>query len=100
MRRFMASLAVLLGGVTTRLHGSNPGGEVVVVYNTRLPESKAIAEFYAQQRQVPKNQIFGFALPLTEDIPRREFRDSLQKPLAKTLTDKKLWRMGSHVRQT
>ena len=38
------------------------GDEVVVIYNSRVPESKQVAEHYAALRQVPANQIFGFAL--------------------------------------
>jgi uncharacterized protein (TIGR03790 family) len=75
----------------------SPGQEVVVVYNSRLPESKALAEYYAQRRQVPASQIFGFALSTNEDISRAEFRDNLQLPLAKALEDNKLWRVGSGI---
>src|SRR4051812_34792823 len=46
----------------------NPGEQVVVVYNTRLPASQALAEYYAQKRLVPTNQIFGFALTTNEAI--------------------------------
>ena len=59
-----------------------PGDEVIVVYNTRVPESKAVAEYYAKRRHVPAGQIFGFALTTNLDMSRAEFRDSLQKPLA------------------
>ena len=75
------------------------GQEVVVVYNSRLPESKALAEYYAQRRQVPASQIFGFALSTNDDISRAEFRDYLQQPLAKALEDNKLWRIGSGIVQ-
>lgn len=71
------------------------GDEVVVVYNSRLPESKALAEYYAKKRQVPKSQVFGFALTTGEDISRTEFHDALQKPLAKKLEAAKLWRHGA-----
>jgi uncharacterized protein (TIGR03790 family) len=76
---------------------ATPGSEVVVVYNSRVPESKAIAEYYAKQRQVPADQIFGFALSTNDNISRAEFRDALQRPLAKALDDKKLWRIVSRV---
>ena len=79
------------------LRGANPGDEVVVVYNTRIPESKAIAEFYAEQRHVPKNQVLGFDISASEDISRAEFRESLQKPLAKALSSRKLWRIASQI---
>lgn len=71
------------------------GEEVVVVYNSRLPESKALAEYYASKRKVPKEQVFGFKLPTSEQISRADFRDDLQRPLAKKLEGQKLWRIGS-----
>ena len=79
------------------LQGANPGDEVVVVYNSRSPVSKAVAEDYAQQRHVPKNQVLGFDVGTSEDISRAEFRDSLQKPLAKALSTRKLWRIASQI---
>ncbi len=59
------------------------GDEVVLIYNTRVPESKAVAEHYAKMRQVPEKQIYGFSLTTDEEMSRAEFRDSLQLPLAK-----------------
>ena len=41
-----------------------------------------MADYYAERRQVPTNQIFGFHLTTNEDMSRAEFRDALQKPLA------------------
>lgn len=70
------------------------GDEVVVIYNSRLPESKALAEFYASKRNVPQQQVFGFHLPDGEVMARRNFRDDLQRPLAKKLEDLNLWRTG------
>ena len=71
------------------------GDEVVVIYNSRLPESKAVAEYYAHARQVPDNQIYGFAMTTNEEMSRPEFHDSLQMPLAKKLEADKLWQFGS-----
>jgi uncharacterized protein (TIGR03790 family) len=79
------------------LQGANPGEEVVVVYNSRVAVSKALAEYYAEQRHVPKNQVLGFDVSASEDISRAEFRDSLQKPLAKAISSRKLWRIGSQI---
>jgi uncharacterized protein (TIGR03790 family) len=71
------------------------GDEVVVIYNSRVPESKDVAEHYAKMRQVPEKQIYGFALTSDEEISRAEFRDSLQLPLAKKLESDGLWQFGS-----
>ena len=70
------------------------GNEVVVVYNKRMPGSKAVAEYYAKMRQVPKQQIYGFALTTNEVMSRDEFRDSLQMPLARRLESDGLWQFG------
>src|SRR5256885_16027561 len=64
---------------------AEPGASVIVIYNSRMPESKQVAEYYAEKRQVPKNQVFGFALPKEEAMSRAEFIDDLQKPLLKQL---------------
>jgi uncharacterized protein (TIGR03790 family) len=68
------------------------GDEVVVIYNTRVPESKMVAEHYAQMRQVPEKQIYGFAFPADEEMSRAQFRDLLQLPLAKKLAADGLWK--------
>src|SRR5450631_2636073 len=70
------------------------GDEVVVVYNTRVPESKTVADHYAQVRDVPTNQIFGFPLTSSEQMSRAEFRDSLQSPLAKKIEADGLWELA------
>jgi uncharacterized protein (TIGR03790 family) len=71
------------------------GDEVVVIYNSRVPESKAVADYYARARQVPANQVFGFALTTNEVMKRPEFADALQTPLARRLESSGLWRFNS-----
>jgi uncharacterized protein (TIGR03790 family) len=90
-------IAVVAGSLGAPAVPSAFGGgeEVVVVYNSRQPGSKAVAEYYAGKRGVPKNQVFGFALPTGEDLTRKEFQEELQTPLAKKLEKEKLWRHGA-----
>ena len=71
------------------------GDEVVVIYNTSVPESKSVAEYYANARQVPQGQIYGFRMTTNEVISRDEFRGSLQLPLARRLESDGLWQFGS-----
>jgi uncharacterized protein (TIGR03790 family) len=94
MRFLTIQFAVLILILTPFLARAG-GGEVVVIYNSRLPESKAVAEHYAQMRQVPENQVFGFALTTNEEMSRAEFHDTLQTPLARKLEADNLWRFGS-----
>ena len=97
MKLSVLSSVLLLVLSGSWVKGAGPGEEVVIVYNSRMPLSKGVAEYYAQRREVPKNQIFGFDLPSSEEISRAEFRESLQKPLAKALAGKKLWHQASHT---
>ncbi len=71
--------------------------EVVVVYNSRVPESKEIAEYYATVRHVPRNQVMGFSLSTGLEMSRAEFQDALQRPLAQMLEDRKLWHISSQI---
>src|SRR5437899_7191442 len=77
--------ALLLSGLASPAAPADRGDEVIIVYNTRIPESKALAEYYAQKRSVPTNQIFGLELSTTEEMSRAEFRDNLQDPLARQI---------------
>src|SRR5882762_8468184 len=97
MKLILSTLAFLGCAGAVVMGAANAGDEVVIVYNSRVPESKEIAEHYAEQRHVPANQIFGFKLTVDEDMSRAEFRDSLQKPLAEALEKKKLWHIASQA---
>jgi len=87
----------LLLGAAVAARAADSGDQVIVIYNTRVPESKTLAEYYAQKRQVPASQLFGYGLSTAEDISRAEFQDSLQRPLAKALEARKLWHVSSEV---
>jgi uncharacterized protein (TIGR03790 family) len=78
---------------TVPLQARAAGDEVVVIYNSRVPESKTVAEHYTQMRQVPVKQIYGFELTTNEEMSRAEFRDTLQQPLAKKLEADGLWKL-------
>ncbi len=76
------------------LCGRAGGADVVVVYNSWLPASKAVAEHYAAARQVPALQVMGFGLTTNEVISRSDFTELLQKPLVDRLEAARLWKFG------
>jgi uncharacterized protein (TIGR03790 family) len=90
-------LGIAMTAGTLSLRAAGPGDEVLVVYNSRMPESKSVADHYAQRRQVPTNQILGLELTTDEEISRTEFQDALQRPLAKALESRKLWHIASQI---
>lgn len=62
------------------------GEEVAVIYNLdAAPESQQVAEYYAQRRGVPKENLIGLSLPGTEQISREAFSRQLQRPLVEEL---------------
>src|SRR5262249_38457574 len=76
----------------------NDGHDVVVVFNSSMPESKDVAEHYAKMRDVPTNQIIGFNLPQTESMSRQQFNLDLENPLAQFLERQKLFAVqGTNV---
>jgi len=81
-------------GPTLSAAGSDGGDQVVVLYNSRVPASKAIADHYAAMRHVPPGQIFSFDLTTNEEMSRAEFKQSLQLPLAAKLSETGLWKFG------
>src|SRR5436189_6054721 len=96
MKIFLSCCAATAGlGATLLVVGQ--GNEVVVIYNSRLPESKELAFYYAQRREVPTNQVFGFDLPTTETMTREEFRDQLMRPLLKALQHQRLLTLRSEI---
>jgi uncharacterized protein (TIGR03790 family) len=68
-----------LGILVTKAAAS--GGETIVVYNDRVPESKALAARYAERRGVPLNRLLGLDLPVTEAISRTAYREQLEEPI-------------------
>jgi uncharacterized protein (TIGR03790 family) len=80
-----SALGLVLPAATSRA-----ATEAVVVFNSRVPESKEVAEYYARRREIPKDQVFGLELPTGEAMSRKEFLDQLQQPLLKKLEEGKL----------
>ncbi|MBI1842923.1 MAG: TIGR03790 family protein [Verrucomicrobia bacterium] len=70
------------------------GDSVLVIYNSRVEDSKAVATHYAAARHVPESQIIGLDLPTGDSMTRDEYVNRLQHPLAARLAESKLWIAG------
>lgn len=66
------------------------GRSVVVLYNSKMPASKSLAEYYAEKRAVPSEQVIGLPLPEKEIITRDEYRNDLVEPFLHKLEALKL----------
>ena len=54
---------------------------LLVVYNTRDPDSKALADYYARRRQIPAARVLGIACPLAEEITRAQYESTIRQPI-------------------
>ena len=89
--RKLFCIGLLLVGGGAALAAAETGDAVVVVYNSRLPESQQVAAHYASVRRVPASQVVGLDLPTGENMTRAEYRDQLQMPLLQFLEKEKLF---------
>ncbi|MDZ4816436.1 MAG: TIGR03790 family protein [Verrucomicrobiota bacterium] len=57
--------------------------QVAVIYNVNDPDSKKIARFYANMREIPNNQIIGLDCSLLEIISRGDYEKTIRDPIKK-----------------
>ena len=79
MRRLITSIAF---GALAQCAALGQGESVAVLFNSKLPESRAVAEHYAKLRGIPANHLIGLPLSDGHTISRREFTVKLEQPLA------------------
>lgn len=61
--------------------------ELVLIVNRNVPEGKQLAEFYQQARQVPEGRIIELDLPVSDQISRDQYEQSVVPPVRKFLMD-------------
>ena len=89
---WLAFLTAWLAGPGAQ--AANPGDEVVVVYNKRMPGSKSVADHYAERRQVPANQVFGVDASTEETVSRPIYQREVHEVLARAFEKKGFWKLG------
>jgi uncharacterized protein (TIGR03790 family) len=61
---------------------------LLVVYNTNDPDSQGLAQYYAAQRKIPAERVFAISSPVTEEITRAQFDDTIRSPIVSYLCQK------------
>jgi len=93
--RFSALLLFAWAAAPTAAQSDAPrptreAAATLVVFNMRDPESRALADYYAERRLIPSEQIIGLDCPLEEEITRQQYVDSIESPL-RHLFERKGW---------
>jgi uncharacterized protein (TIGR03790 family) len=63
----------------------------IVVYNKAVPDSVALARFYAQQRTIPREQVIGLNCPTEEEISRDDYDTTIAEPLRQIFKERRWW---------
>ncbi len=87
MRRLITSIAFVALAQCAAL---GQGESVAVLFNSKLPESKAVADHYAKLRGIPANHLIGLPLSDGHTISRQEFTVKLEQPLTAELVRRNL----------
>ncbi len=61
--------------------------EILIIYNLNLPESQAVARYYAEKRRVPTANLVGVNVPTTENMSRDDYELVLAEPLRQRVQD-------------
>ncbi len=67
---------------------------VAILYNSSSPDSKALAEFYAQARKIPADHLVGLELSQEEEIDRRTYNTTLRDRLIREYDRREWWLRG------
>lgn len=66
------------------------GDSVLVIYNSNMPESRALAEFYAEKRSVPEKHLIGVDAPERLTIDRAGYIENIHNSILRTIKERSL----------
>ncbi len=88
-------LALATGAVWPALAGdpapTREAKATIVVFNTKAPESRSLAGYYALSRRIPPEQVIGLDCPVEEEITRAQFTTTIEEPLRKIFSERGWW---------
>jgi uncharacterized protein (TIGR03790 family) len=70
------------------LQGEDLADHLLVVYNAKDPDSIGLAKYYAAKRNIPPERVLAISCPLTEEITRAQFDDTIRLPIVSYLIQK------------
>jgi uncharacterized protein (TIGR03790 family) len=78
--------------ISTAYAANQPLAEAtIVIYNTAVPESAALAKFYAQQRGIARDHLIGLDCSVEEEISREEYDSTIAQPLREIFKSRHWW---------
>lgn len=89
-------LIILLATLAAAAQKTDPllPSQVVVVYNSLVPSSKDLADFYALHRRIPATNVIGLEVTEKSTIDRATYEKFIRNPLVDEFDQRKFWIMG------
>ncbi len=92
--RAAAMVFSLLAGLVPLAKAVPAPGSVAILYNAAVPESRQLAEFYRDARGIPPENLIGLQMPVTADVSRQQYEDTIAKPLRAEFDRRGWWKRG------
>ena len=93
--RILVFVFVFLLGIDAAAAENLPA-QTIVVFNTAVPDSEALAKFYAEKRKIADDHVVGLDCPSEEEISREQYDSTIAEPLRKIFEERQWW----HVHAT
>jgi uncharacterized protein (TIGR03790 family) len=93
--RMLVFVFVFLLGIDAHAAENLPA-QTIVVFNTAVPDSEALAKFYAEKRGIADDHLVGLDCPSEEEISREQYDTTIAEPLRKIFEERQWW----HVHET
>jgi uncharacterized protein (TIGR03790 family) len=92
MRHCRSFLVLVLVLVLDARAAEQPlAASTIVVYNKAVPESIALATFYAQQRGIARDHLIGLTCSTEEEISREDYDTTIAQPLREIFKERGWW---------
>lgn len=92
---FLALASGMFAPGTLLAAGKAEAASVAVIFNASDPTSVALAKYYAERREIPKENLVGLACPQTEEISRVEYEATIARPLSVEFVNRGWWKRGT-----
>lgn len=91
--KVIVSAMICLGGLVSMARAEISPSSVAILYNSAVPESRELAEFYRMARGIPQENVIALDMPVTPVITRDQFEKQIRNPLRRHFDSKAWWRL-------
>src|SRR5437868_13596094 len=91
--RVLVFVVALVFAVAPAAAAENLPAQTIVVFNTAVPDSEALAKFYAEKRGIADDHLVALDCPPEEEISREQYDTTVAEPLRKIFEERQWWQV-------